>query len=50
MQLAEGGSERDDKNLVAELIGDSVAVVESTYSHVIRTKHEVASVASGLIR
>lgn len=34
---------------VAELIGDTVAVVESTYSHVLRTKHEVASIASGLL-
>ncbi len=34
---------------VAELLGDTVATVESTYSHVLRPKHEVAAVASGLV-
>lgn len=34
---------------VAELLGDSVAIVESTYSHVLRTKHEAATVASSLL-
>ena len=34
---------------VAELLGDTVAVVESTYSHVLRRKHEVADVVSGLL-
>lgn len=34
---------------VAELLGDTVAVVESTYSHVIRHKHEVTGVVSGLL-
>lgn len=34
---------------VAELIGDTVAIVESTYSHVLRTKSEVAAVASSII-
>lgn len=34
---------------VAELLGDSVETVESTYSHVLRTKHEVVSLASGLV-
>lgn len=34
---------------VAELLGDSVATVESSYSHVLRRKHEVASVVSGLV-
>ena len=35
---------------VAELLGDTVAVVEATYSHVLRPKHEVAAVASELLR
>jgi site-specific recombinase XerD len=34
---------------VAELLGDSVATVEATYSHVLRAKHEVANVARGLL-
>lgn len=34
---------------VAELLGDTVATVESTYAHVLRPKHEVASVAAGLL-
>jgi integrase len=34
---------------VAELLGDSVATVEATYSHVLRAKHEVADVARGLL-
>lgn len=34
---------------VAELLGDSVATVEATYSHVLRTKHEVVHLASGLV-
>ena len=34
---------------VAELVGDSVATVESSYSHVLRRKSEVASIASGLV-
>ena len=34
---------------VAELLGDSVATVEATYSHVLRTKSEVAEVARGLV-
>lgn len=34
---------------VAELLGDSVATVEATYSHVLRTKHEVVGLASGLV-
>ncbi len=34
---------------VAELLGDSVATVERTYSHVLRTKTEVAGLASGLL-
>ncbi len=34
---------------VAELLGDSVATVEQTYSHVLRAKHEVAAIASGLV-
>ena len=34
---------------VAELLGDTVAVVESTYSHVLRPKHEVTSVVASLI-
>lgn len=33
---------------VAELLGDTVATVEKTYSHVLRTKHEVVAVARGL--
>lgn len=33
---------------VAELIGDTVATVEATYSHVMRTKHEVADIAAGI--
>jgi site-specific recombinase XerD len=28
---------------VAELLGDSVAIVESTYSHVLRPKHDTAA-------
>jgi integrase len=35
---------------VAELLGDSVATVEATYSHVLRAKHEVVDVARGLVR
>ena len=34
---------------VAELLGDSVAIVESTYSHSLRTKGETAAVASGIL-
>ncbi|MGH9151162.1 MAG: tyrosine-type recombinase/integrase [Acidimicrobiales bacterium] len=34
---------------VAELLGDSVATVEATYSHVLRHKSEVAAVARGLV-
>jgi integrase len=34
---------------VAELLGDTVATVESTYSHVLRVKQEAANVASGLL-
>jgi integrase len=34
---------------VAELLGDSVATVEASYSHVLRRKSEVASVVSGLL-
>lgn len=34
---------------VAELLGDAVATVEASYSHVMRTKHEAAGVASGLL-
>jgi integrase len=34
---------------VAELLGDSVATVEESYSHVLRRKHEVAAVVSGLL-
>ncbi len=34
---------------VAELLGDTVATVESTYSHVLRPKHEVVDVARGLL-
>ena len=34
---------------VAELIGDTVATVESTYSHVLRPKHEVVAVARELV-
>ena len=34
---------------VAELLGDTVATVEGTYSHVLRPKHEVVDVASGLL-
>lgn len=34
---------------VAELLGDAVATVEATYSHVLRPKHETAAVASGLL-
>lgn len=33
---------------VAELLGDTVAVVEGTYSHILRPKHETAAIASGL--
>jgi integrase len=35
---------------VGELVGDSVATVEASYSHVLRRKSEVASLASGLVR
>ena len=35
---------------VAELLGDSVATVESTYSHVLRTKSEAAETIRGLLR
>jgi integrase len=34
---------------VAELLGDTVAVVESTYSHVLRPKHEVTALVSGVL-
>jgi integrase len=34
---------------VAELLGDSVATIESTYSHVLRPKHEVVTVARGIL-
>jgi integrase len=34
---------------VAELLGDTVTTVENTYSHVLRTKHEVVAVARGLL-
>jgi integrase len=34
---------------VAELMGDTVATVESTYSHVLRPKHEVVDVARGIL-
>ena len=34
---------------VAELLGDTVATVEGTYSHVLRPKHEVVDVARGLL-
>lgn len=34
---------------VAELLGDTVSVVESTYSHVIRHKHEVGDLVSGIL-
>ena len=34
---------------VAELLGDTIAVVESTYAHVLRPKHEVTSIVSGLL-
>ncbi|MGH9287514.1 MAG: tyrosine-type recombinase/integrase [Acidimicrobiales bacterium] len=34
---------------VAELLGDTVATVEGTYSHVLRAKHEVVDVARGLL-
>jgi integrase len=34
---------------VAELLGDTVATVEGTYSHVLRAKHEVVAVARGLL-
>jgi integrase len=34
---------------VAELMGDTVATVEGTYSHVLRHKHEVVSVARGIL-
>jgi hypothetical protein len=34
---------------VAELLGDAVATVEATYSHVMRPKHEVTSIVAGLI-
>jgi integrase len=33
---------------VAELLGDTVATIEGNYSHVMRPKHEVADVVSGL--
>ena len=32
---------------VAEVLGDTIAVVESTYAHVLRPKHEVTSILSG---
>jgi integrase len=35
---------------VAELLGDTVATVEGTYSHVLRPKHEVVDVVSGLLK
>ncbi len=34
---------------VGELLGDSVATIEHTYSHVLRAKHEVVDVARGLV-
>jgi integrase len=34
---------------VAELMGDTVGTVEGTYSHVLRHKHEVVSVARGIL-
>ena len=34
---------------VAELLGDSVAVVESAYSHLLRPKHVVTSLVAGLL-
>ena len=34
---------------VAELLGDSVATVEASYSHIIRIKHETASVAASIL-
>jgi integrase len=34
---------------VAELLGDTVATIESTYSHVLRHKYEVVDVARGLL-
>jgi integrase len=34
---------------VAELLGDTVATVESTYSHVLRPKHEVAALVSSIL-
>jgi integrase len=44
--LLEGGT---PVHHVAELLGDSVVTVEATYSHVLRTKHEVAALARGLL-
>jgi site-specific recombinase XerD len=34
---------------VAELLGDTVAVVESSYAHVLRPKYEVTAALSGLV-
>jgi integrase len=34
---------------VAELLGDTVGTIEGTYSHVLRTKHEVVAAARGLL-
>lgn len=34
---------------VAELLGDAVATVEASYSHVLRAKHETAALAAGLL-
>lgn len=34
---------------VAELMGDTVQTIESTYSHVLRGKHEVVDVARGIL-
>ena len=36
-------------HFVGELLGDSVATVEAVYAHVLRTKQEVADVASGIL-
>ena len=44
--LLEGGT---PIHHVAELLGDTVGTVESTYSHVLRAKHETVAVARGLL-
>lgn len=36
-------------HFVAELMGDTVATIESTYSHVLRPKHELVEVARGIL-